>query len=127
MTDHMKPCPFCGNSADVYTTLLNRYYMSRAVCDSCQATGEYFKDKDPLESGHDAIRAWNQRYEIELPWIDIRERPPSFNLEYMCWIRSSASDDTCGEPGILRYYVDEKKWLYHTAGTYPIGFLYHTG
>ena len=50
----LKPCPFCGSNADIYTAY-ERYDSYHVKCDRCHArTGWYKSDKA-------AVLAWNER------------------------------------------------------------------
>lgn len=54
MTD-LKPCPFCGEKADVEFDELGGTNWHTVMCSACYATG-------PEEEGYDnAVTAWNTR------------------------------------------------------------------
>ena len=63
--EELKPCPFCGGEAVLYTTVENCYLPIGKVwvyCKTCRSTSQSFKD-----TSHDglfitkAIEAWNRR------------------------------------------------------------------
>ena len=49
---HLMPCPFCGGSAQIFTSDGTRYW---AGCDQCEAEGPWAENKTTAES------AWNRR------------------------------------------------------------------
>ena len=52
MTEKLKPCPFCGEKADVHT-LTSLYDVKQVFCTDCGATNTLWSE--------DAIKQWNER------------------------------------------------------------------
>lgn len=72
MRENIKPCPFCGGQADLYSDLNDPYeggYIVFGKCEVCGSRGKAFHvAEDPLETGNwgtprcnDAVEAWNLR------------------------------------------------------------------
>ena len=63
----LKPCPFCGGEAEIFTTTsdsIPRKGRAWCHCISCHSSGEPFEDND--NNGQfvfKAIEAWNRRVE----------------------------------------------------------------
>lgn len=57
--EELKPCPFCGGKAKVYTGeeffLIGNEKCNSVFCESCQATIRYF------QTSKEAMNAWNRR------------------------------------------------------------------
>ena len=65
----LKPCPFCGNSAQCKTGLNRRgdNYVTDVHCTSCNAEMGTYVFSTKLESQSEAVKAWNTRAEQALP------------------------------------------------------------
>lgn len=66
----MKPCPFCGHEADLYTNRGKNGYFVYCKCSFCFAQGKTYllgpKRLDEWENtvpAQRAIDAWNMRFE----------------------------------------------------------------
>ena len=61
MSDQLKPCPFCGGSAQVTIGhSCSMYAISYITCVECGATGEKFANRSEYENSA-SIKAWNNR------------------------------------------------------------------
>ena len=56
MDKQLKPCPFCGGEAKLYTDP-----WSTVMCHKCKAMSAYFLHKADYCSVDKAIEAWNRR------------------------------------------------------------------
>ena len=109
MTD-LKPCPFCGGEAELFTPDWAKSHLTGAYCYACHATCGTFDENDAV-----VIAAWNENaYEAELDalrarvaeleaaqrWIPVTERLPEENRLVQVYNGSV----TCGilrEPQII--------------------------
>lgn len=59
----LKPCPFCGNKAELSHGKFDGKGTSYVCCTRCGATGEFFLISYDHASDDLAIAAWNKRTE----------------------------------------------------------------
>lgn len=50
--EELKPCPFCGGEAKIFTPTISTYIM----CKECKASTNLYSQSE------EAIEAWNRRY-----------------------------------------------------------------
>ena len=58
MTDELKPCPFCGGTARMYSGKINYYpydHRFRVWCEKCNAMSNLFRTRE------EAVASWNWR------------------------------------------------------------------
>ena len=55
MLDYLKPCPFCGGEAKLYTKALNGAFV---MCKTCHSSTDDYSGKN---GEHMAVKAWNMR------------------------------------------------------------------
>lgn len=87
----LKPCPFCGGEAVLFTLegyghTMDKYENYEVKCDVCHATTEYSLSRDL------AIEAWNQR-----------SNPGTCNDCKSLWINPGSSQNFgyCSEMGVM--------------------------
>lgn len=59
MKELLKPCPFCGNSAE----LRSDGFYSYVKCKKCGASTGFVKVSHEYSSDEKAVLAWNRRYD----------------------------------------------------------------
>jgi Lar family restriction alleviation protein len=57
MTEQLKPCPFCGEPAELFRVMLKWRVQCTKAIDGCGMETSFFLDKER------AIAAWNRRAE----------------------------------------------------------------
>ena len=57
----LKPCPFCGGTAELSEGKFDEKAMSYVMCRKCEARGEFFNVSPRYASAIRAIEAWNRR------------------------------------------------------------------
>jgi Lar family restriction alleviation protein len=57
MTEQLKPCPFCGEPAELFRVMLKWRVQCTKAIDGCGMETAFFLDKER------AIAAWNRRAE----------------------------------------------------------------
>ena len=78
MMEKLKPCPFCGEKAELSSGRFDGKDTSYVTCRKCGSCGEFFIVNPKYASAEKAIKAWNTRVTIETEpqWIQVSERLP---------------------------------------------------
>lgn len=61
--EKLKPCPFCGDEAELSTGRFDGKDTSYVMCKKCGSQGEFFLVSTKYASAEKAIKAWNRRVE----------------------------------------------------------------
>ena len=59
--EELKPCPFCGEKAEVSSGRFDGKDTSYVMCTRCGSRGEFFFVSSRYASAEKAIKAWNRR------------------------------------------------------------------
>ena len=57
----LKPCPFCGEKAELSSGRFDGKATSYVICTRCGSSGEFFFVSPKYASAEKAIEAWNRR------------------------------------------------------------------
>lgn len=57
----LKPCPFCGGTAELSEGKFDGKATSYVLCLKCAARGEFFTVSPKYASAIKAVEAWNKR------------------------------------------------------------------